>query len=150
MSKPLICWFQGYIFCQNWLFSSPRIKQKLKILVLARNLKLVIRNKSGLSGTKLGTQNWLFGTKVGTENWLSWIRNNILKITFILKIVETFPYLVNLSNIVIKLIGSLQLFLIQDNQFLVPTFVPDNQFWVPTFVPDNPFWVPSFVPDNQF
>ena len=62
-----------------------------------------------------------------------------MKKTFISKIVETFPYLVNLSNIVIKLIGSLQLFLIQDNQFSVPTFVPDNQFLVPTFVPDNPF-----------
>ena len=51
-----------------------------------------------------------------------------MKKTFIQKIFESSPYLENLSNIVIKLIGSLQLFLIQDNQFLVPTFVPDNQF----------------------
>ena len=66
MSKPLICWFQRYIFCQIWLFSSPRIKQKLKILVLARNLKLVIRNKT--RNSKLVIRNKTRNSKVVIRN----------------------------------------------------------------------------------
>ena len=56
------------------------------------------------------------------------------------KIFETSTYFENLSNIVIKLIGTLKaipysrqpVFSSSDNQFLVPSFVLDNQFQVPS------------------
>ena len=83
--------------------------------------KLAIRNNKGIS--KLAIRNNTWNSKLAILNKEQYLVKN-----FHFEIFETSTTLENLWNIVIKLIGSLQLFLIQDSQFSVPSFVPDSQF----------------------
>ena len=72
--------------------------------------KLAIRNNTGIS--KLAIRNNKGISKLAILNKEQYLVKN-----FHFEIFETSPTLENLWNIVIKLIGSLQLFLIQDSQF---------------------------------
>ena len=112
---------QGHICYPNPIFGCLRIEENLKILVLVWISKVAIRNNTGISKlairnnkgiSKLAIRNNIWNSKLAILN-----KEHYLVKNFHFEIFEISPTLKILWNIVIKLIGSLGCFPIQDSQF---------------------------------
>ena len=69
MLKHLFCRFQRHFCCPDWIFDSPRIKQKLKFLALVRHVKLAIRNNRWHVKKAIRNNKWHAKMAIRNNKW---------------------------------------------------------------------------------
>ena len=128
MLKHLFCRFQRHFCCPDWIFDSPRIKQKLKFLALVRHVKLAIRNNRWHVKKAIRNNKWHAKMAIRNNKW-------------------------HAKQAIHKIVPDSQFCvppIVPDSRFRVPLNVPDSLFYVPPIVPDSHFYVPHQCEEFQF